>query len=431
MKALFDLMAEKGRSALDDDSVYAEYNKLTPEAKSLADKMAESGRSVLDDDSVYGVYNKLSTPQSLTAPQAQVAPSASPSTLRKEYDEFADITLPRTTKNPTILNVIADYLTAPGRYVAGVGNVLGQVASDIYNGNPNSAEDQKQAFTSAMTNPEEVVAQQLQQAGVQKNIYKLPANIAAGIANDPMTVPSILYGGPVGTGIVKAGVRNVAMPALYSGLSDASRQLAEPDRELNLKEAGLASIVGGGLGLGSATLAKGLDIPAKSMLNNIDNLKKFAVTELKLAPEATEWLTTKMGTGEIAPPEVRAELTKAIRKFKKDNPDTLMPYMMQTLMQGAPVEQIIPPSVINRALLGGAGGAIGTGIGGGYGLAVGMGLGAYAPEIAGAINTGLTKSIKKYPRQSTTILKNIPQIPVLPKPIIPMIAGQGTYELLN
>ena len=68
-QGIADNMAANGRAALDNDSVYAQYQQLSPAEKAIADNMAANGRAALDNDSVYAQYQQLS--KGTASPQSQ------------------------------------------------------------------------------------------------------------------------------------------------------------------------------------------------------------------------------------------------------------------------------------------------------------------------------------------------------------------------
>lgn len=56
---LFDSLADYGLVALDDSITYARYQALPTEARRLAYRLARDGRAALDVDSIYDVYKRL------------------------------------------------------------------------------------------------------------------------------------------------------------------------------------------------------------------------------------------------------------------------------------------------------------------------------------------------------------------------------------
>lgn len=286
MKSLFDSMAESGRSVLDNDSVYAEYNKLSPEAKKIADLMAEKGRAALDDDSVYAQYNKLSAPVIASKPaQSQASKPEEKSVGRKLQEMF----LPYSTRNEDksiigspapILSAARDVLTLPLRAVAGVGAAAGEALAHPMSPSTGTSE----AFRSGMTDPERESSTQLDQAGVTSPVGRIAAGIGSGMATDPTTIPSMFIGGPVGKTVIGRIGKAAVVPAATAALSNITRQLTEkPVSDFSGRELLLTTGLASGLGAGLSGLARGIGgLAAKGLQNKA----KISMLENQLADDS-------------------------------------------------------------------------------------------------------------------------------------------------
>lgn len=180
MKDLLDSMASRGRAVLDDDSAYARYQALPPEARRLADRLAQSGRAALDDDSVYGEYQRL-TAANATAPATRPAPQRTGSPAvdfflsgRRDVGrptggrdmEVAEALLPRASK------AYYDDPSRFGRRAAGavldVASLPGRVASAVF----------------APTDTTKTFAEQVANTGSPENVSAV-RRVAHEIVTDP------------------------------------------------------------------------------------------------------------------------------------------------------------------------------------------------------------------------------------------------------
>lgn len=121
-----------------------------------------------------------------------------------------------------------DALTLPLRAVAGVGNALGQVASQ-WTGTPSgSFQGTGQAFKEGMAHPVQATQQNLQAAGVRPGFMHGVAMGPAATAESPLSLPSFVAGGaPAGvTGLLRQALTSpmgggTALSAAGAGLRKA------------------------------------------------------------------------------------------------------------------------------------------------------------------------------------------------------------------
>lgn len=435
-KSIADSMAANGRAALDDDSVYAQYQQLSPSEKAIADNMAANGRAALDDDSVYNQYQQLSTKQPTQSQQPSKDPLLANSdtngqmTLEQETplqgtakvenamgDPFANVTPGHVLATIKQLPQVIRYGTS--LVPAGLGGLIGAIQD-----NNTAKEGAQSAYQQGISNEgvAGAVADPLNYIG-----GVLPAStVEAGMSRVLGSIPK------VGKYAEKA---SAPATGLVSGLG-----LSAADQQINNGEVQAIPTVAGGLigatgglvsGLGgsagnkasefataqkdpTAYVPPDIDTKIKTVLRNeVDNDPKLIATNYysSLKPDQFGDLTV-LGDADRKKllklsKEAIAEDPTNLYKNPNDVPNSEANNYFQKMIEAKQarsrdyVESIQPPKIDvtklgNGMIYGGlVGGAMGHMLGGFIPTMTGMVLGAASrnPTVKNAINNGLNRAV--------------------------------------